>query len=49
MLLGAWALLRSLRFDRLASITVRVAALYRHFVNAIAVLVFLVLYLAPRG
>ena len=49
VLLGAWAILRTIRFDRTAVVTVRVTALYFHFVNVVAALVFLVLYLSPRG
>ena len=49
VLLGAWAALRTLRFDRVASVTVRVVSLYLHFVNVVAALVFLVLYLSPRS
>jgi cytochrome c oxidase subunit I+III len=48
VLLAAWAALRASRFDRTASTTVQVTTLYWHFVNAVAVLVFLVLYLSPR-
>jgi cytochrome c oxidase subunit III len=48
VLLALWAGLRSRRFDRTAIVTVQVTAMYWHFVNAIAVLVFLVLYLSPR-
>ena len=49
VLLGAWAVLRTIRFDRTAIVTVRVVALYLHFVNVVAAVVFLVLYLSPRG
>jgi len=49
VLLGAFAVLRTVRLDRTAVLTVRVTALYVHFVNVVAVLVFLVLYLSPRG
>jgi heme/copper-type cytochrome/quinol oxidase subunit 3 len=49
VLLGAWAVLRTIRFDRTAIVTVRVVALYLHFVNVLAAVVFLVLYLSPRG
>jgi heme/copper-type cytochrome/quinol oxidase subunit 3 len=49
VLLALWALARSIRFDRTAILTVRVTALYWHFVNVIAVVVFLTLYLSPRG
>jgi cytochrome c oxidase subunit I+III len=49
VLLGAWAILRTTRFDRTAVVTVRVTALYFHFVNVVAALVFVVLYLSPRG
>jgi heme/copper-type cytochrome/quinol oxidase subunit 3 len=49
VLLGAWAALRTIRLDRIAVVTVRVVALYLHFVNIVAALVFLVLYLSPRG
>lgn len=48
VLLTLWACLRSWRFDRTAIVTVKVTTLYWHFVNVIAVLVFLVLYLSPR-
>jgi heme/copper-type cytochrome/quinol oxidase subunit 3 len=49
VLLGAFAVLRTVRLDRTAVVTVRITALYVHFVNVIAALVFLVLYLSPRG
>ena len=49
VLLAAFAVLRTVRLDRTASVTVRVTALYVHFVNVVAALVFLVLYLSPRG
>ncbi len=49
VLLGAWAILRTIRFDRTAVVTVRVTALYFYFVNVVAALVFVVLYLSPRG
>ena len=49
VLLGAFAVLRTVRLDRTAAVTVRVTALYVHFVNVVAALVFLVLYLSPRG
>jgi heme/copper-type cytochrome/quinol oxidase subunit 3 len=49
VLLAAWTLLRTWRFDRKAVLAVRVTALYWHFVNVVAVLVFLVLYLSPHG
>jgi heme/copper-type cytochrome/quinol oxidase subunit 3 len=49
VLLGTWAALRTIRFDRTAIVTVRVVALYLHFVNVVAAVVFLVLYLSPRG
>jgi heme/copper-type cytochrome/quinol oxidase subunit 3 len=49
VLLALWACVRSRRFDRTAVVTVRVTTLYWHFVNVIAVLMFLVLYLSPRG
>lgn len=48
VLLAGWAVLRSWRFDRSAIVTVQVSALYWHFVNLIALLVFAVLYLSPR-
>lgn len=49
VLLASWALVRTLRFDRTAVLTVRVTTLYWHFVNVVAVVIFLTLYLAPRG
>jgi heme/copper-type cytochrome/quinol oxidase subunit 3 len=49
VLFGAWAVLRTIRFDRTAVVTVRVIALYLHFVNVVAAVLFLVLYLSPRG
>ena len=49
VLLAVWACLRTVRLDRTAVVTVRVTAMYWHFVNVVAVLVFLVLYLSPRG
>jgi len=49
VLFGAWAVLRTIRFDRTAVVTVRVTALYLHFVNVVAAVLFLVLYLSPRG
>jgi heme/copper-type cytochrome/quinol oxidase subunit 3 len=49
VLLALWACARSWRLDRTAVVTVRVTALYWHFVNVIAVLVFVVLYLSPRA
>jgi heme/copper-type cytochrome/quinol oxidase subunit 3 len=49
VLLGAWAVLRTIRFDRTAVVTVRVITLYLHFVNIVAAVVFLVLYASPRG
>lgn len=49
VLLALWACVRSMRFDRMAIVTVKVTTLYWHFVNVVAVLVFLVLYLSPRG
>jgi cytochrome c oxidase subunit III len=44
-----WAAARAGRFTPQRHLTLRVTALYWHFVNAIALVVFLVLYLAPRG
>jgi heme/copper-type cytochrome/quinol oxidase subunit 3 len=49
VLLALWACARSWRFDRTAIVTVKVTTLYWHFVNIVAVLVFLVLYISPRG
>lgn len=49
VLFGVWAVLRTFRADRTAVVTVRVIALYLHFVNVVAAIVFLVLYLSPRG
>jgi heme/copper-type cytochrome/quinol oxidase subunit 3 len=49
VLLALWAFARSVRFDRTAILTVRVTTLYWHFVNVVAVVVFLTLYLSPRG
>lgn len=48
VLLALWACLRTWRLDRTAIVTVKVTTLYWHFVNVIAVLVFLVLYVSPR-
>ena len=49
-LLGvAWALLRSSRFTPERHLTLQVTALYWHFVNVVAIFVFLTLYIAPRG
>jgi heme/copper-type cytochrome/quinol oxidase subunit 3 len=47
-LLVAWALLRSAGFTPERHLTLQVTALYVHFVNVVAVLVFATLYLAPR-
>ena len=49
VLLALWACVRSWRLDRTAVVTVRVTTLYWHFVNVVAVLVFVVLYLSPRA
>lgn len=49
VLLALWALVRASRFDRTALVTVRVIALYWYFLAAVAMLVFLTLYLSPRG
>jgi heme/copper-type cytochrome/quinol oxidase subunit 3 len=49
VLLAVWALARTWRFDRTAIVTVRVTALYWYFLAAIAAVVFLTLYLSPRG
>jgi len=49
VLLALWALARASRFDRTAVVTVRVVALYWYFLAVVAVLVFLTLYLSPRG
>jgi heme/copper-type cytochrome/quinol oxidase subunit 3 len=49
ILLATWGALRVTRFDRAAAVTVRVTGLYWHFVNVVAVLIFLVLYVSPRG
>ena len=49
VLLAAWALVRSLRFDRTAVLTVRVTALYWIFLALVGIAVFLALYLGPRG
>jgi heme/copper-type cytochrome/quinol oxidase subunit 3 len=48
-LLVVWALLHSPRFTPERHLTLQVTALYVHFVNVVAVLVFATLYLAPRG
>ena len=44
-----WALVRSPRFTPERHLTLQVTALYVHFVNVVAVVVFPTLYLAPRG
>jgi heme/copper-type cytochrome/quinol oxidase subunit 3 len=49
VLLAAWAVLRTIRFDRSAVVTVRVVSFYVHFVNVVAAVVFLALYVSPRG
>jgi heme/copper-type cytochrome/quinol oxidase subunit 3 len=49
IVLALWAFLRTWRLDRTAIVTVKVTTLYWHFVNVIAVLVFLVLYISPRA
>lgn len=49
VLLAAWALARSVRFDRTAVLTVRVTALYWIFLALVGIAVFLALYLGPRG
>jgi heme/copper-type cytochrome/quinol oxidase subunit 3 len=49
VLLAAWTLLRSRRFDGKAALAVRVTGLYWQFVNVVSVVVFVVLYLSPRG
>jgi heme/copper-type cytochrome/quinol oxidase subunit 3 len=43
-----WTLLRSRRFTIEHHLTLRVVSLYWHFVNVIAVVVFLTLYVVPR-
>jgi heme/copper-type cytochrome/quinol oxidase subunit 3 len=48
-LLALWALARTSRFDRTAIVTVRVTALYWYFLAVVAAVVFLTLYLSPRG
>jgi heme/copper-type cytochrome/quinol oxidase subunit 3 len=48
-LLALWALARTWRFDRTAIVTVRVTALYWYFLAVVAAVVFLTLYLSPRG
>jgi cytochrome c oxidase subunit III len=49
ILLAIWALARTWRFDRTAVVTVRVTALYWYFLAVVAAVVFLTLYLSPRG
>jgi cytochrome c oxidase subunit III len=49
VLLALWALARTWRFDRTAIVTVRVTALYWYFLAVVAAVVFLTLYLSPRG
>lgn len=44
-----WTILRSRRFTTEHHLTLRVVALYWHFVNVIAVVVFLTLYVVPRA
>ena len=48
-LLAAWALLRTPRMTVERHLTLRVGALYWQFVNVLAVVVFLTLYLGPRA
>jgi cytochrome c oxidase subunit III len=48
-ILALWALARTWRFDRTAIVTVRVTALYWYFLAVVAAVVFLTLYLSPRG
>ena len=48
-LLGVWALARSSLFTPERHLTLRVTALYWHFVNVIALVVFLTLYVSPRA
>jgi cytochrome c oxidase subunit III len=48
-MLAVWALARTWRFDRTAIVTVRVTALYWYFLASVAAVVFLALYIAPRG
>jgi heme/copper-type cytochrome/quinol oxidase subunit 3 len=43
-----WALLRSRRFTIEHHLTLRVVSLYVHFVNVVAVVVFVTLYVVPR-
>src|SRR5712671_4968770 len=48
-LVALWALTRVRRFTSTRHLTLQVTALYWYFVNVVAVVVFLTLYLAPRG
>jgi heme/copper-type cytochrome/quinol oxidase subunit 3 len=48
VLLGLWALVRSRLMKPERHLTLEVTALYWYFVNAVALLVFVTLYLAPR-
>jgi cytochrome c oxidase subunit III len=49
VLLAIWALARASRFDRTAVLTVRVTSLYWYFLAVVSAVVFLTLYLSPRG
>jgi heme/copper-type cytochrome/quinol oxidase subunit 3 len=49
VLLALWALARVSRYTAERHLTLQVTALYWHFVNVAAAVVFLTLYLAPRG
>ena len=49
VLLAIWALARTARFDRTAVLTVRVTSLYWSFMAVVSAVVFLTLYLSPRG
>lgn len=49
VLLALWALARTWRFDRTAVVTVKVTVLYWYFLAVVAAIVFLTLYLSPRG
>jgi cytochrome c oxidase subunit III len=49
VLAGLWTLLRVRLMTSERHLTLQVTALYWHFVNAVAVVVFLCLYLSPRA
>jgi cytochrome c oxidase subunit III len=49
VLLGIWSLVRSNLYTPERHATLHVTAVYWHFVNAVAIVVFLVLYVSPRA